>query len=207
MLPSRPGKERPSVQRTRIFLTGVGGQGTLTATKLLALTALDEGLPVVSGEIHGMAQRGGVVESTVLIGYQSPKITHGEADILLGFELLETLRALCYLKPGGYIVANSEALPPTSVAAGAARYPSLDAVTAKAQAIASKTVFVPCRTLGEQAGSPQSANTVLLGAAAAAHLLPFDVNTLARSVGKYLKPKLSAVNLKALELGAAAALG
>ena len=195
------------MQRTRIFLTGVGGQGTLTATKILALTALDEGLPVVSGEIHGMAQRGGVVESTVLIGYQSPKITHGEADVLLGFELLETLRALCYLKPGGCLVANSEALPPTAVAMGQAQYPALDAVMSKAKTIASKVVFVPCRSLGTQAGSPQSANTVLLGAAAAAKLLPFGMDALARSVGKYLKPKLSAVNVKALELGAKAALG
>jgi len=195
------------VQRTRIFLTGVGGQGTLTATKLLALTALDEGLPVVSGEIHGMAQRGGVVESTVLIGYQSPRITYGEADVLLGFELLETLRALCHLKPGGCVVANSEALPPMSVATGATEYPTLDAVTAKVKGVASKALFVPCRTLGEQAGSAQSANTVLLGAAAAAKLLPFGTDALARSVGKYLKPKLGAVNLKALELGAAAALG
>ena len=87
------------MNRVRIYLTGVGGQGTLTATTLLSRTALDQGIEVVSGEIHGMAQRGGVVESTVLLGgFASPRIGFGEADILLGFEPLETLRALPYLK-------------------------------------------------------------------------------------------------------------
>jgi len=104
--------------RLRIFMTGVGGQGTLTATTLLARAALAAGLPVTSGEIHGMAQRGGVVESTLLIGYKSPKIGHGEADILLGFEPLETLRALPYLKPGGLVLSSTESLAPLSVATG-----------------------------------------------------------------------------------------
>jgi indolepyruvate ferredoxin oxidoreductase beta subunit len=195
------------MQRGRIFLTGVGGQGTLTATKLVSLTALDEGLPVVSGEIHGMAQRGGVVESTVLIGYLSPRITHGEADVVLGFELLETLRALCYLKPGGHVVANSEALPPLSVAVGKVPYPDLDEVRDKALSVASKVLFLPARTLAEQAGAAQSANTVLLGAACAAKALPFGMEALERSVRKYLKPTLTEVNLKALALGAKAAHG
>ena len=195
------------MQRTRIFFTGVGGQGTLTATKLVSLTALDEGLPVTSGEIHGMAQRGGVVESTVLIGYQSPKITHGEADVLLGFELLETLRALCYVKPDGVIVSNSEALPPMSVATGKASYPELDSVRQQAQAAASKTVFLPCRSLGRKAGNEQSANRALLGAACAMGVLPFSMEALERSVRKYLKPALAEVNLKALELGAGAVAG
>ena len=194
------------MQRMRIFFTGVGGQGTLTATKLVSLTALDLGMPVTSGEIHGMAQRGGVVESTVLIGYQSPKITHGEADVLLGFELLETLRALCYLKPGGRLVSNSEALPPLSVATGKTSYPEVDAVRAKAKAVASQALFLPCRSLAEQAGAAQSANTVLLGAACAIKALPFGMEALERSVRKYLKPALAEVNVKALELGAKAAL-
>ncbi len=193
------------MQRARIFLTGVGGQGTLTATKLVALTALDEGLAVTSGEIHGMAQRGGVVESTVNIGLMSPKITYGEADLLLGFELLETLRALCYLRPGGRVVSNSQALPPLAVAVGKAEYPSLESVREKALAEASQAIFVPCRSLAEKAGAGQSANTVLLGAAVAAGAFPFGMDSLERSVRKYLKPALAEVNLRALELGANAA--
>ena len=88
--------------RIRIYMTGVGGQGTLTATTLLARVAVAQGVEVVAGEIHGMAQRGGVVESTILLGgWKSPKLGFGEADIVLGFEPLETLRGLRYLKQGG----------------------------------------------------------------------------------------------------------
>ncbi len=83
-------------------MTGVGGQGPLTATTLLARVAVAQGVEVVAGEIHGMAQRGGVVESTILLGgWKSPKLGFGEADIVLGFEPLETLRGLRYLKQGG----------------------------------------------------------------------------------------------------------
>ncbi len=85
-------------KRPRIFFTGVGGQGTLTATKLLAQAAMASGVETVAGEVHGMAQRGGVVESSLLLGgWRSPRIDLGEADIILGFEPLETLRSLPYL--------------------------------------------------------------------------------------------------------------
>ena len=86
-------------KRMRVYFTGVGGQGTLTATTLLARTALEAGLDVVAGEVHGMAQRGGVVESVMLLGgWRSPKLDLGEADVMLGFEPVEALRGLPYLK-------------------------------------------------------------------------------------------------------------
>ncbi|WP_418237675.1 2-oxoacid:acceptor oxidoreductase family protein, partial [Desulfovibrio sp.] len=110
-------------KRLRIFFTGVGGQGTLTATTLLARTALDAGQEVVAGEVHGMAQRGGVVESVLLLGgWRSPKLDLGEADILLGFEPLETLRGLPYLRPGGVIFSSRDPMPPLSVSLGMAAY-------------------------------------------------------------------------------------
>lgn len=194
--------------RSRIFLTGVGGQGTLTATTLLARTVMDEDLPVTSGEIHGMAQRGGVVESTVLVGgYLSPKIGPGEADVLLGFELLETLRALPMLAPNGVVVGNSESVPPLSVSLGKEAYPELDYVRTKAEACAAKTFFAPCKTLAGQAGNLQSANTVLLGAACALGVLPFGMDALERAIKKYLKPKIVDCNLKALALGAQSVTG
>lgn len=186
----------------RILLTGVGGQGTLTATTLLARAALLQGLPVVSGEIHGMAQRGGVVESTVLIGgWQSPKIDLGEADILLGFEPLETLRALPYLKKGGTVLSSSEFIPPQGVALGIENCPSLDEIKAKVATQASKTWYLPCRSLGMQVGSAQSGNTALLAAAAATGLLPFGPEVLRRVIEKYLPPKIVEKNLKAVDLG------
>ncbi len=194
------------MNRARIFLTGVGGQGTLTATTLLARTALDAGLAVTSGEIHGMAQRGGVVESTLLLGgYLSPKIDAGEADVLLGFELLETLRALPMLKCGGTAVSNAEAVQPVSVCLGRECYPPLSRVTEAVRLRAAQAVFVPCRSLAEKAGTAKAANTVLLGAAAAIGALPFGIEALSRSIEKYLSPKLVAVNLRALALGAEAA--
>ncbi len=189
----------------RIFFTGVGGQGTLTATNLLANTALLQGLDVTAGEIHGMAQRGGVVESMVLLGgLRSPKIGHGEADILLGFEPLETLRALPYLKSQGAIFSNTEALPPVSVCLGKACYPLFETIEEKAKTCAGKTWFLPLRTLGQQAGAVQSGNLAMLGALCASGLLPFGPDALMDGIRAFMRPALVDVNLKAVELGVAA---
>ena len=189
-------------KKIRIYFTGVGGQVTLTATTLLARTALDAGLDVVAGEVHGMAQRGGVVESVLLLGgWRSPKLDLGEADLLLGFEPLETLRGLPYLRPGGAIFSNSDPLPPLSVSLGQTPYPDLAHIEAKAKDVAGHCRFLPCRTLGRQAGSVQSGNTVLLGAVCASGLLPFGPDALAAAIKKYLPPKLHPANLAALELG------
>ncbi|OIO00277.1 MAG: indolepyruvate ferredoxin oxidoreductase [Desulfovibrionaceae bacterium CG1_02_65_16] len=189
--------------KLRIFMTGVGGQGTLTATTLLARAALSVGLPVTSGEIHGMAQRGGVVESTLLIGCKSPKIGPGEADILLGFEPLETLRALPYLKPGGVVLSSSETMPPPSVATGKESAPSVDDIRAKVAAKCGSSCFLPVRSLGVQAGAVQSGNIALLGALCAMGALPFGKEVLANTIRATMKPKVAEINIKALELGAA----
>lgn len=191
------------MQRHRVFLTGVGGQGTLTSTRLLALAAMDAGLDVVSGEIHGMAQRGGVVESTVLMGgFHSPKISPGEAGILLGFEPLEALRALSMLRQGGFAAVNTDPIPPLSSSLEREPYPSLETLCAPIREWAGKAVFVPCHTLGVKAGNPQSANTVLLGAACAAGAFPFGMEAMEAAIKKHLPPKIVDVNLAALRLGA-----
>ncbi len=190
------------MSRLRIYLTGVGGQGTLTATTLLSRIILDAGLPVVSGEIHGMAQRGGVVESTVLIGgWQSPGIYPGEADIILGFEPLETLRALPYLAPGGAIFSATEFIPPPSVSAGKESLPPFEDIQKTILAATSKAWFLPIQPLGRQAGSQQSGNSAMLGALAASGLAPFTVEALVAGIHKYLAPKLVPANIKAVELG------
>ncbi len=188
----------------RIFMTGVGGQGTLTATTLLSRAALGQDLEVTSGEIHGMAQRGGVVESTLLIGLKSPKIGPGEADILLGFEPLETLRALPYLKPGGLVLSSTEFMQPLSVATGKQTNPSLDEIKAKVEAVAGKSIFLPSQTLGQKAGAVQSGNTAMLGALAATGALPFGSEAIAETIKAHMKPRIAEINLKALELGVAA---
>lgn len=189
----------------RIFLTGVGGQGTLTATSLLASIAMKNDIPVTAGEIHGMAQRGGVVESTVLLGgYFSPKISHGEADILLGFEILETLRALPYLVKGGSIISNSETIPPIGVAMGRETAPDTEQVRNAIMAFQPHTCFVPCQSLAEQAGSIQAANMVLLGALFASPDFPLPFSTLEDGIKSHLKPKVVDMNLQAIKLGAQA---
>ena len=197
-------KTQEMQKRMRIFFTGVGGQGTLTATTLLARTALEAGLDVVAGEVHGMAQRGGVVESVMLLGgWRSPKLDYGEADVLLGFEPLETLRALPYLQPGGAIFSSSDPLPPLSVSLGKAEYPDMQHIMEKARQVAGQCHFVPCRELGMQAGSVQSGNTVLLSVVCASGVLPFGVDALEAAIKKFLPAKLQESNLKALELGKA----
>ena len=188
----------------RIFMTGVGGQGTLTATTLLAKIALDRGLEVVSGEVHGMAQRGGVVESALLIGgWRSPRIAFGEADLLLGFEPLETLRALPYLVPGGRIFSSSETLPPLGVALKKDIYPDPDELRAKVRTVAKDAVFLPCQSLGNEAGSIQSGNSALLGAVCAAGVLPFGMDALEAGIKRHLPANIVDVNIKAARLGAA----
>ncbi len=191
--------------RLRIYMTGVGGQGTLTATTLLARVALDCGLSVVAGEVHGMAQRGGVVESVVLLGgWLSPKLGHGEADLLLGFEPLETLRGLPYLAPEGTVFSSIDPLPPVNVCLGKETYPDIDNIRQAVLAKTKRAHFIACRSLGLEAGSIQSGNTVLLGAICAAKLLPFGIDALEDGIRKYLPAKIVDSNLKALELGAKA---
>ena len=195
-------KPSKSQKRLRIYFTGVGGQGTLTATNLLACTALHAGLTVVAGEVHGMAQRGGVVESMLLLGgWRAPKLDFGEADILLGFEPLETLRGLPYLRPGGLVFSSSDCLPPLSVSLGQADYPDMARIREDVQRVAGQCHFLPCREMGLRAGSAQSGNTVMLAAVCASGVLPFGVDSLEAAIHKFLPPRLHTVNLKAVELG------
>lgn len=189
-------------QRMRIYLTGVGGQGTLTATTLLARVALNEGFEVTAGEIHGMAQRGGVVESTVLIGgWKSPTITHGEADIILGFEPMETLRALPYLAPGGIVLSSLDPIASPGICAGKECYPDISMIQETTKAATSKAWFLPCRELGLKAGSVQAGNVSLMAAMCATGLAPFGPDALKEGIRKFMAPKLVDMNLKAVDLG------
>ncbi len=193
------------MSRLRIFFTGVGGQGTVTATRLLAQAALDEGIPVVAGEVHGMAQRGGIVESTVLMGgYVNPRISPGEADVLLGFEPLETLRALPYLAPGGLILSSSEQMPPVSVCCGREQSPPFEEMERMVRECTPHVHFLPCQRLGMEAGALQAGNLALLGALCALGRLPFGMDRMEKTITASLAPKLVEANVKALRLGAAA---
>ncbi|WP_291319553.1 indolepyruvate oxidoreductase subunit beta [Desulfonatronospira sp.] len=187
----------------RIFFSGVGGQGTLTATRLLAETALENGMEVTAGEIHGMAQRGGVVHSFVLLGgYMSPKISYAEADILLGFEPLETLRALPFLRPGGLALSSDTPIPPLSVSMGRDKYPEMESIREQVDECAGKAYFVPCTELAGRAGNVQTANTVLLGAFFAGGFFDLKLDIFLKGIEKRLPPRLVDANLQAARLGA-----
>ena len=193
------------MQRLRIYLTGVGGQGTLTATSLLSRIALDAGLQVVSGEIHGMAQRGGVVESTILLGgWQSPSIHHGEADIILGFEALETYRALPYLKEGGAIFSSTDYVPPPGVNMGRESLPPFSMIEQAVRTATTSCVFLSLKDIGMRCGNIQSGNSALLAALCASGLTPISLDALRQGIQKYLPAKVVEANLQAVDLGAAA---
>jgi indolepyruvate ferredoxin oxidoreductase, beta subunit len=190
----------------RIFLTGVGGQGTLLASRLLGEAAMAAGYNPMVSETHGMAQRGGIVVSTVILGdIKSPLISPGEADILLGFEALEAFRALDRCHTGSLVIANTATMVPYPVAIGQAKYPSVERMFQRlAERVAALLAF-DAGELSRQAGSPLAVNMVLLGALAATESLPLSAQDLLAVIRTRTKEKFLAANLKAFELGAAAA--
>ncbi len=181
-----------------IMIVGVGGQGTLLASRILGNTVINEGFDVKVSEVHGMSQRGGSVVTYVRYGEKvnSPIIDKGGADIILAFELLEALRALPYLKKGGKIIVNSQEIDPMPVIIGACEYPANIKETVASRADAA---FVDALKLAKEAGNQKAVNVVLIGVMAKNTDIPFDVwiNTIKNTVPE----KFLEVNLKAFELG------
>jgi indolepyruvate ferredoxin oxidoreductase beta subunit len=189
-------------QGWRIFFTGVGGQGTLLATRILGEAALLADVHVVVSEIHGMAQRGGVVESAVLLGsLRSPTIADGEADILMGFEPLETTRALCKCSERSLVISSTSPIVPFTVASGRARYPDVADMMATVAKRVAKLVAFDARALARQAGAELAINTVLLGTLMRHGNLPFGRDVVERAIRLRTKGSVLDVNLKAFELG------
>ena len=181
-----------------IMIVGVGGQGTLLASRILGNVIIARGLDVKVSEVHGMSQRGGSVVTYVKYGesVHSPIIDEGEADIILAFERLEALRALPYLKNGGRIIVNDRAIAPMPVITGAAEYP--DGIIEKLKASAD-TVSLDALSLAQQAGSIKAVNVVLIGVLAKSTDIPKEawLETIKATVPE----KFLDVNLKAFELG------
>lgn len=188
-------------ERLRIYFSGVGGQGTLTATNLLAHAALLSGYEALAGEVHGMAQRGGVVESFLLLGgWRSPRIDIGEADVVLAFEMLEALRALPRLKPDGSLVVAQMRIPPLS-GPKQKPYPDFNEIKSQISEKVKTCYFLPSEEFIAKLGNVQSSNTAVLAAACAANLIPITTDTLAKAIRETLPAKLHETNLLALELG------
>ena len=181
-----------------IMIVGVGGQGTLLASRILGNTVINEGYDVKVSEVHGMSQRGGSVVTYVKYGNKvySPIIDEGEADIILAFEMLEAYRALPYLKKGGKMIANSQNIDPMPVITGAAQYP--ENIAEKIGSCADiKTI--DALSLAKEAGNIKAVNVVLIGVMAKSTDIPYEkwVETIKTTVPE----KFLEVNLKAFELG------
>lgn len=186
----------------RIFFTGVGGQGTLLATRLVGEAALEEGLPVLMSEIHGMAQRGGVVESSVVIGNGlSPTIADGEADIVIAFEPLEAARALPKCNPKSIMITGISPILPFTVTIGQSAYPDRDSLFAMIRPNVSKLIDVDADGIAQSADAQRSSNVVMIGVLAGTGLLPISMGSWGRALRKLLPQNLMEQNLRAFESG------
>lgn len=183
---------------TSIMIVGVGGQGTLLASKLLGNVLLKQGYDVKLSEVHGMSQRGGSVVTYVRYGEKvySPVVDLGEADVILSFELLESARWIGYLKKGGRLITNTHQTPPMPVITGAATYPEniAEKLSAKAEVIA-----LDALPLAEQAGSAKAVNVVLIGVLS--KLTPFPEEVWLQAIEETVPPKFLEMNQKAFQLG------
>lgn len=182
-----------------VIIVGVGGQGTLLASRLLGTAKMDEGFDVKVSEVHGMSQRGGSVITYVRYGdrVNSPVIDLGEADIVLAFEQLEAARYLPFLKKGGTVVVNTQQMDPMPVVMGNAKYPEglLDSIRKQGAQI----LALDALSLAEQAGSIKAVNVVLIGAMAKA--LGEEKKLWLDTIEKTVPPKFVEMNKKAFELG------
>jgi indolepyruvate ferredoxin oxidoreductase beta subunit len=182
-----------------ILMVGVGGQGTILASKVTAAAARAVGYDIKMSEIHGMAQRGGSVVTQLRLGEKvySPLISEGEADIILAFEQLEALRWLPYLKPGGAMIINNQQIYPVPVLAGAAEYPA-GIIEQIKERVADVQVLDALKTAIE-CGNANAANVVLLGALA--KKLPIEETTWRKALAATVPPRFLEVNNAAFTAG------
>lgn len=186
-----------------IVIAGVGGQGTLLAAEIIGAAAVKDGVNVRVSEIHGMAQRGGAVVSNVRMGdaVLAPTVLEGQADVLLGFEPLETVRSLKSASERTLVIMNSDRIPPTELAADNMKYPSVEEVLAKIHLFTGEVIVVEAAELAKKAGSRLAQNSVMLGALAAVEELPVKPESLVEALRELVPKKQVEVNVKAFELG------
>jgi len=189
----------------KIVVIGVGGQGNLLATNLLGEAALSLGMPVVASEIHGMAQRGGIVESAVLLGdISSPIISPGESDVFLSFEPLETLRGLSKCNRKTVVITNTRSMQPFTAALGQGVYPPLEEMMSLIKAKIDTVIAFDGSALAEKAGNPLSLNMVMLGALIGSQTVPISAEDMKTTISTLTKKAFLESNLKAFDLGFAA---
>ena len=181
-----------------ILIVGVGGQGTILASNILGEACLIEGRTVRGAETHGMAQRGGSVESHIRIdGRFGPLISPGTADILIAFDMLEALRYRHFLKPGGTLIINTGIVVPTSAFQQDLAVPSREDIMGMMEDLS--PCAIDAERIAKEAGSILAQNVVMLGAAS--HHIPLDTDSLLEAVRRNVPPKTVDINTRAFTLG------
>ena len=185
-----------------IMIVGVGGQGSLLASRLLGNVLLAQGYDVKVSEVHGMSQRGGSVVTYVKYGDKvySPVVNKGEADAIISFELLEAARCLPYLKKGGKLITSTQQIDPMPVITGAAEYP--EDLVSKLKAAGAELVAVDALSLAEEAGTSKASNVVLMGVLSS--LMDYPEELWQNALEQCVPAKFLELNMKAFEMGLAA---
>ena len=186
-----------------VQIVGVGGQGVLLASMVIGNAAMKEGYDVAMSEIHGMAQRGGSVLSTVRFGkgISSPLEPAGGADLLMGFEPAETCRNLGLCNRDTAILMNLEPMLPSTVAAGFESYPDVEEIVEAVRKITPRLITINATDLAVKAGKAVAANAVMIGAVAAADGFPIGRDVLLDTLLETVPEKFADINRKAFDLG------
>ncbi|MHA1461735.1 MAG: indolepyruvate oxidoreductase subunit beta [Candidatus Heimdallarchaeota archaeon] len=194
-------------KKLKVHVTGMGGQGIGSTTRVLATAAQVANLTVMTMETHGLAQRGGVVVSDLAIGYdptESPQCAEGEADVLIALEALESLRSMPKLRKNGIVVVNTTTYQPLVVrhSKGEIKYPTLEAIEAELKRVTPNVLLVPAQIDARELGVSQTMNMILIGALTAnTDILPFTKEQIIEGMTSILPPKYLDVNIKAFEKG------
>lgn len=190
----------------RLIIVAVGGQGNLLASKVLGEAALLSGVPVHMSEIHGMAQRGGVVESAIVFGdAKSTIISDGEADLLVGFEPAETLRAMNRCNPNTKVITSLSPVPPFTAAIGRGVYPEIDTIVSLIRERTPDLVAFDALKLAKEAGSSMTLNIVLVGALVHSNAIPLTRKNVEQAIELRTKKAFIEMNMRAFNLGFEAA--
>ena len=186
-----------------VQIVGVGGQGVLLASMVLGNAAMNAGYKVTMSEVHGMAQRGGTVRSTVRFGDEvfSPLEETGGADMIMSFEPVETVRALPLGNKDSVVIMNLDPVLPGNVAAGFEEYPEIDALIKEVKAQNSNTITLEATKIAIEAGKAVAANAVMIGAVAAVKGFPLSRDLLKEVLLEKVPPKAKDLNAKAFDLG------
>ncbi len=186
-----------------VLITGVGGQGVILMSQLLGQAAVVDGLKVRGSEVLGMAVRGGSVVSTIRIGSEvyGPLIPMGKCHLLIGMEPAEALRNIAYLSPSSLVILNLKRVVPFTVLQGKSKYPRLDEILERLNMNSRRVIRLDAAQLALQAGSPISANMVMLGASFGTGRMPVKLETIKAAIQALFPARVAPVNIKAFDLG------